>query len=131
MGGLIKRILDAKYQNKESVTVLGTGKPVREWLFVHDAAEALYLALGMEPYSGALNIGVGRGYSIKETAEILTQIIGYKGKLKYDESMPDGALVKRVDGTKAKRILNWEPRVSFEDGLCKTVRWFEETYYAV
>lgn len=129
VGGLIKKMLDAKYQGKEIVTVLGTGKPVREWLFIRDAVEALYMALDMEPYVGVLNIGAQKGYSIRETAELIKGIVGYKGELVYDTSAPDGALIKTVDGTKAQRLLGWKPSVSFEDGLKETVRWFEETYY--
>lgn len=130
VGGLIKKMLDAKYQGKDSVTVLGTGKPVREWLFIRDAVEALYGALDMQPYTGVLNIGAQKGYSIRETAEMIKDIVGYKGDLIYDTSAPDGALIKTVDGTKGQKILSWKPSVSFKEGLKETVQWFEETYYA-
>lgn len=129
VGGLIKKMLDAKYGGKGTVTVLGTGTPVREWLFVRDAVEALYTAIDMEPYAGVLNIGAKEGYSIRETAGLLKKITGFTGELVYDTSVPDGALVKTVDGTKGQTVLGWKPSVSFEDGLKETVHWFEETYY--
>ena len=129
VGGLIKKMLDAKYGGKDTITVLGTGTPIREWLFVRDAVEALYAALDIEPYIGVLNIGAQKGYSIRETAEMLKKITGFAGELVYDTSVPDGALIKTVDGTKGQRILGWKPSVSFEEGLEETVRWFEETYY--
>lgn len=129
VGGLIKKMLDAKYEGQNTVTVLGTGKPVREWLFVRDAVEALYRAIDMEVYEGILNIGTGKGYSIKETAEIIKEIIGYEGKLLYDTNMPDGAMIKIVDGSKAAEIMKWQPETDFKCGLEETIHWFEETYY--
>ncbi len=116
VGGLIKKILDARYRGENTVTVLGTGKPVREWLFVRDAAEALYRAMSIPPYQGVVNIGTEIGYSIRETAEWIKEISGYQGQLIYDASVPDGAAVKTVDGTKGREILQWKPSVSFREG---------------
>lgn len=129
VGGLIKKILDAKYSGQDTVTVLGTGRPVREWLFIRDAVDALYTAISMESYIGILNIGAKEGHSIRETAELIKEIAGYQGKLVYDTTAPDGAYIKTVDGSKAQALLHWHPSISFQNGLQETVRWFEETYY--
>lgn len=129
VGGLIKKMLDAKYNGSPEVVVYGTGKPVREWLFVRDAVNALYMALTMKMPKGVLNIGVGKGYSVKETAETIKDIVGYQGTLRYDTTMPDGAMIKTVNGEKAFAVMGWKPQVEFKDGLRETIKWFEETYY--
>jgi GDP-L-fucose synthase len=124
LGALIKKIVDAKINNYDSVVVWGTGMPVREWLFVEDGAEAMIRAINIPPYQDIINIGVTKGISIKDMVEMICDIVGYKGKLMFDTSKEDGAPFKTVDGTRGKEILKWQPEMNFTNGLKKTIDWY-------
>lgn len=127
VGAMIMKFVKAKKEHLPTVTVWGTGKPIREWLYVDDACDAMIKALDIAPYNDIINIGVAKGYSIKETAEMISNIIGYDGKICYDTSKIDGAACKTVDGTLCSKLMNWKPAVSFEDGLRKTIKWYVES----
>ncbi len=126
VGAMIMKFVKAKRENLPEVVIWGTGKPIREWLYVDDACEAMIRSMSIVPYNDIINIGVAKGYSIKETAEILCEITGYDGKIVYDTSKIDGAMCKQVDGTLCKKLLDWSPTVKFKDGLKKTVKWYIE-----
>lgn len=127
VGGLIRRFVAAKKGGYPEVTVLGSGKPIREWLYVEDAVDVLYKAIDAPPYDSIINIGAGKGYSIQETAEIIRDIVGYEGVLVNDTSQMDGALCKQVDGRLGNQLLNWYPQTEFKEGLEKTIEWFLES----
>lgn len=124
VGAMIMKFVKAKREDLSEVTIWGTGNPIREWLYVDDACEAMIRAISIAPYDDIINIGIAKGYSIKETAEIIADIIGYKGKIVYDPSKIDGAACKQVDGRLCKRLLNWSPQVSFKEGLKTTIEWY-------
>lgn len=124
VGALIMKFVEAKRRNEDKVVVWGTGKPVREWLHVDDACEAMIRALDIEPYNDIINIGVGKGYSIRETAEIIADIVGFQGEIVYDTSKIDGALCKQVNGDLCKKLMNWSPEIPFAEGLRATVDWY-------
>jgi GDP-L-fucose synthase len=129
LGALIKKIVDAKINNHDSVVVWGTGKPVREWLFVEDGAEAMIRAMDIPPYSDIINIGVSKGISIKDMAEMICDAVKYDGKLVFDYSKEDGAPYKTVDGSCGKEIFKWQPETDFVKGLEKTVNWYTQNRY--
>ena len=122
LGALIKKIVNAKKENLPNVTVWGSGKPVREWLHVQDASEAMIRALYVDSINEPLNVGVGKGISIIEMAEMIKSYSGKKGELILDNTKPDGAPFKTVDGNKGEKHLNWSPQISFKKGLKKTVQ---------
>lgn len=124
VGGLIRRIVAAKQEGLPQVVIFGSGKPIREWLYVDDAVDALYKVIDAEPFDSIINIGVGKGYSIQETAEVIKDLAGYEGDLVNDTSMMDGALCKQVDGRLGNQLLNWYPQTNFRDGLKNTVQWY-------
>lgn len=126
VGGLIQKMVTAKREGFPTVTVLGSGKPIREWLYVEDAVDALDKAIEAAPYDSVINIGAAKGYSIQETAEIIKELVGYEGTLVNDTSMMDGVLCKRVDGRLGNQLLNWYPQTEFKEGLKKTVQWYME-----
>lgn len=126
VGAMIMKFVKAKMENLPEVTVWGTGKPIREWLYVDDACEAMIRAMDIAPYNDIINIGVAKGYSIKETAEIISDIVGYGGSIVYDTTKLDGAACKQVDGTLCKKLLGWSPEVPFEKGLRETITWYLE-----
>ena len=113
---LIRRIHEAKFKKSDKVTIWGSGKPLREFLYVEDLADAcIYL---MNNYSGnnTVNIGTGKEISICELAETVKKVIGYEGQLVYDTSKPDGTPRKLLDISKLKE-LGWLYKTELEDGI--------------
>jgi len=128
LGALIMKFVEAKRKNLPSVLVWGTGKPIREWLYVDDGAEILIKSLEIEPTIEPINVGVGKGISILELAELIKEVVGYKGEIVLDRSKPDGVPYKTMDNTKLKKIFKWEPPTSLREGIEKTVEWYIKTF---
>ena len=126
LGALIMKFVEAKRKNLPEVIVWGTGKPIREWLFVDDGAEVLIKSLEIEPTIEPINIGVGKGISILELAELIKEVVGYKGEIILDKSKPDGALYKTMNNEKMKKIFKWVPSISLREGIEKTVEWYNK-----
>ncbi len=122
---LIRKFHEAKLNNTPTVEVWGTGKPKREFLYSDDLADAaIYL---MNTYSGndLVNIGMGKDISIKELAEKIGETVGYKGKVVFNTSKPDGAPRKLVDVNRLKN-LGWEAKIPLDEGLEMAYSWFLE-----
>lgn len=128
LAGLIKKIYEAKEKKLPEVEVWGTGKPVRDWLYVRDGAEGILMAGAKYNDIEPMNIATGVGVSVKELAETIREIIGYKGNLKYDISKPDGALHKTFGIHKMKKELKWVPSTSMRSGIKETVEWLSKNY---
>jgi GDP-L-fucose synthase len=128
MGALITKVVKAKAENKHEVEIWGTGKPVREWLFVEDAAEAVVRTvqnlLKFEE-NEVMNIGVGRGISITDMAELIKDAVEWNGNYKYDLNRPDGAMVKILIADKMRKKLNWEPKMNIKEGIVNTVKYLK------
>lgn len=125
---LVMKFVEAKRKNLPEVIVWGTGKPIREWLYVEDGAEALIRALEIKPQVEPINIGRGEGISILKLAEKIKEMSGFKGKIVFDESRPDGAFCKIMDVEKMKKVFDWEPSTNLEDGIKKTIEWYENNF---
>lgn len=121
LGALVYRILVAQKDGAPEVKIWGSGKPLREWLFVEDAAEALILAADAGGESAFVNVGTGAAISVSDLATLIAETVGYSGDLVYDLSMPDGAHEKRMEAGLAKGVLGWEPKHSLRSGLEITV----------
>ena len=108
-----------------SVTVWGSGRPVREFLYVDDLAEAcLFLMNSKGPLPRSpINIGTGRGVSIRQLAEAIAEVVGFRGSLAFDAAKPDGAPEKVLDSLRM-RSLGWTSRTSLADGLKRTYEWY-------
>lgn len=116
---LISKMEVAKRLNKPTVELWGTGTPLREFLFAEDLADAcVYL---MENYDGSehINIGTGQEISIQDLASLIKRIVGYKGGIMFDPSMPDGTPRKLLDNSKIEK-LGWKPKIGLEEGLKMT-----------
>lgn len=120
LSALIKKFTDAK----ESVHLWGDGSPVREFLYVKDAAEAITRAIELEHDTKPVNIGTGQGISIKELADKIQKLTGFDGKVEWDTSMPNGVHRKVLDISRMKQIFDWEPKFSFEEGMRETIDWY-------
>lgn len=125
LGALIKKIYDAKLNNSKYVEIWGTGKPIREWLYVEDGADVLIKSLDLKENHYFFNIGVNKGISIFEMAKIIAKIIDWNGEFTFDTSRPDGAKEKRVLGKFTEKNLNWSPQISLDNGIHSTVEWYE------
>ena len=121
--GLIYRMHIAKVEKMENFNIWGSGKPLREFLYVNDLANAIKFVIENNINDSLLNIGSGDEVSIKSVAESIKTVVGFEGKLSFDKSKPDGNPRKLLDSSK---ILNygWIPDVELNDGLKKTYRWF-------
>lgn len=121
----IRRFVEATERNAPTETLWGTGAPKREFLHVDDLANAVLIASEKYDSSMHLNIGSGEDLSIKELAELVANIAGYKGEIKWDSSKPDGTPRKVLDVTKAKS-LGWSPAISLRDGIASAMNWYKE-----
>lgn len=120
---LIRKIHEAKVNKNDTVEIWGTGKPLREFLYVDDMADACVFL--MENYDGEehINIGTGQEISIKDLAELIKEIIGFQGELVFDDSMPDGTPRKLVDKSRINN-LGWKHKRSLKEGIKLTYKSF-------
>lgn len=124
---MIRKFIQAREAGDSEVLLWGTGKPSREFLYVEDAAEGILLAA--ERYEGAepINLGTGREIRISELAELIAQLCNYKGSIVWDSSQPDGQPRRCLDTTKAKEQFGFAAKTPFEEGLRRTIAWFENS----
>lgn len=122
---MIRKFHEAKENNHASVTLWGSGTPMREFLFVDDMAASVIFALENELPEHLYNVGTGVDLTIKELAELIQKIVGHAGEIVWDSSKPDGTPRKLMDVSKMHN-LGWKHQVSLEDGISKTYQWFLE-----
>jgi len=129
---LIRKFYEAKENNSSEVFIWGTGKPKREFLFVDDLSEAIVFLLeninADDIYSkgiSQINIGTGEDLTINELAEIIKNITGYKGNIKYDNSKPDGTPRKLMDVNRI-HTLGWKHKTDLKDGIKKSYEYFKK-----
>ena len=128
MGALINKIYTAKLNNEKTVDVWGSGKQIREWLYVEDGADALIGCMDLSGGNYLFNIGVGKGISIIDLANLIKERVEWDGEFNLDTTKPEGVLEKKVDGSMGKDIINWNPKFSLDEGVKKTVEWYGENY---
>jgi nucleoside-diphosphate-sugar epimerase len=124
VSALIKKFVEASQQNLPEVEVWGTGKPVREFLYVKDCAEAIIRAAEKYHDIAPLNIGCGVGTSIQDLVVNIQRISGYPGSVRWNTSKPDGQMKKILDVTRMKKVLEWEPPTGLGEGLRQTIDWY-------
>ena len=129
---LIRRFHAAKLANAPAVEAWGTGKPMREFLYVDEMAEASIFVMNLdnltyqretEPMLSHINVGTGIDCTIEELTETIAKVIGYQGRIEWDATKPDGTPRKLLDVSRLER-LGWKAKVSLEGGLAKTYAWF-------
>ena len=125
---LVKKCVEAVERGDDKVEVWGTGTASREYLYVDDAAEAIALAALTPIESGSVPQPVNRGtdpeVTIRETGETIARLTGFTGELRWDPTKPDGQPRRRVDASRAERVLGWRARTPFEDGMRATIDWY-------
>ncbi len=120
---ILRKMDDAKIANLPSVEIWGTGKALREFLYVEDMADACVFVMENYDQIDFLNIGTGEEISIKELAELIKEIVGYNGELCFNTDKPDGTPRKLVDSTKLREI-GWKYKYSLKEGIKKTYEWY-------
>jgi GDP-L-fucose synthase len=129
---LMLRFHQAKVNNNEEVVVWGTGKAMREFLYVDDMAEASLFVLELDketyktntkPMLSHINVGTGLDVTIREMAETMKKVVGFEGALTFDTSKPDGTPRKLIDISRLSN-LGWNYSINLEDGLRKTYKWY-------
>jgi GDP-L-fucose synthase len=121
---LIKKCVEAVEHGDKEVVIWGDGSPTREFVYVEDAAEAI--ALASEKYNGSdpVNIGSGNEISIKTLAELIANLTGFKGKLVWDTSKPNGQPRRGLDVSRAEKYFGFKAKMTFEEGLRRTIDWY-------
>ena len=122
---MIRKFHEAKENDNASVILWGSGKPMREFLFVDDMAEAVVFALENQLPGYLYNVGTGEDLTIKELATTIQKIVGHTGNIIWDESKPDGTPRKLMDVSKMHHI-GWKHQVNLEEGIQNTYNWFLE-----
>lgn len=123
MPALIRKFHESKINNATNVEVWGTGKPLREFLYVDDMADACVFL--MEQYDGEehVNIGTGNEVTIRDLAQMVKEVVGFEGEIKFNTEMPDGTPRKLLDASKIKK-LGWKHKIELRDGIEKSYQWF-------
>jgi GDP-L-fucose synthase len=121
---LIKKAVDAKESNAEFLEVWGTGSASREFLYVDDAAEGIALAAEFYDEDQPVNLGADRELLIRELVEIIVDLVGFEGEVRWDSTKPDGQPRRGVDGSRARELFGFTAATSFADGLQRTLDWF-------
>jgi GDP-L-fucose synthase len=124
---LIRKFHEAKVNNDATVSIWGTGKPKREFLFVEDLADALLFLMNNYDDPDIINVGTGEDIAITELALLIRDIVGFTGEIIYDLSKPDGTPRKLLDVSKINK-LGWKAKTSLKEGIEKTYKWFCENY---
>ena len=120
----IRRFVEAAESNVESVTLWGSGAPLREFLHVNDLAQAVLMSAKNYDSSMHLNVGTGEDLAIKDLALLVATLSGFKGEIIWDSSKPDGTPRKTLDVSRIK-ALGWKPTIRLEDGIATTIAWYK------
>lgn len=124
--GMMRRFHEAKQQGLDSVTVWGSGTPMREFLFVDDLADALVYLMKNYNQKEFVNVGTGVDVTIRELAETMKEVVVFEGSIEWDTTKPDGTPRKLMDVSRLES-LGWKYTVELKDGLQKTYQWFLDT----
>lgn len=127
ISALIRRFHEAKVSSVKEVSIWGTGRALREFLYVDDLAEAIFLMMKKYDKKQFLNIGSGQEITIKDLACLIKEVVGFKGELRFDTTKPDGMPRKLLDISKIYS-LGWKPKINLKEGLEKTYKYFCDNY---
>ncbi len=121
---LIKKCVDARESGADHIDVWGTGSASREFLYVDDAAEGIVLAADRYDDPDPVNLGVGQEITIKELVELIVELTGFQGEIRWDPTKPDGQPRRALDTTRAEERFGFEAQTPFEEGLESTIDWY-------
>jgi GDP-L-fucose synthase len=123
---LIKKCVDARERGDKFIECWGTGNPTREFLYVEDAAEGILRAAEHYNKPDPVNLGSGREISVRDLVNLIAKLTGFTGEIRWDPTKPDGQPRRCLNVEKAQREFGFLARTPFEEGLRKTIQWYEE-----
>jgi GDP-L-fucose synthase len=121
---LIRKCVEATEQGREEIVLWGDGSPTREFLYVEDAAEAILAATERYDKPAPVNLGSGVEITIRDLAETIARLTGFKGRIIWDVTQPNGQPRRCLDVSRAEREFGFRARVSFDEGLRRTIAWY-------
>ncbi|MCL4142729.1 UNVERIFIED_CONTAM: hypothetical protein GTU68_021860 [Idotea baltica] len=122
---LIRKCIEARDSNSESMSVWGDGSPTREFLYVEDAAKGIINATELYNDSAPVNLGSSCEISIKDLIEKIAKLTNFNGQINWDISKPNGQPRRKLDVSRAKDLFDFESETDFDTGLINTIKWFE------
>jgi GDP-L-fucose synthase len=122
---LIRKFLEAKERGERTVTLWGTGRASREFLYVEDAARAIHLGAEKLETSEPVNVGSGKEIAVADLADLIARKTGFTGEIRYDADKPDGQPRRCLDVTRAKQLFGFEATTPLEEGLERTIAWYQ------
>ncbi len=125
LAALLRKAHEAKESGASEIVVWGSGKPLREFLHVDDLAAACLFLLQNYDSPEIINVGTGKDLTIRELAEMISEIVGFEGRLTWDASKPDGTPRKLLDTSKIES-LGWKPTIALRDGIAQTYDWYRQ-----
>jgi len=120
---LMRRLHEAKLSGADAIEIWGTGSPLREFLHVDDAADALVFLMQRYSAEGQINVGGGQEISIRDLAATIGDVVGFKGRYVFNTDRPDGMPRKLLDNSRLA-ALGWQPKIALRDGIADMYRWF-------
>jgi GDP-L-fucose synthase len=123
---LIRKCVEAIDRGDDHIVCWGTGSASREFLYVDDAAEGIIRAAEVMDDPTPINLGTGFEITIRDLVELIARLTGFEGEIRWDDTKPDGQPRRCLDTSRAKRLLDWEAQVGFEEGLRRTIDWWRE-----
>jgi GDP-L-fucose synthase len=121
---LIRKCVEAQEKGEGKVVCWGTGAASREFLYVDDAAEGIVRAAETMDEPTPINLGAEFEIKIKDLVEMIVRLTGYKGRVEWDPTKPDGQPRRCLDTSRAKALMGWKAKVGFEEGMKKTIEWY-------
>lgn len=125
---LIRKCVEAVEQESDEVIIWGTGNATREFLYVEDAAEGVLLAAERLDDGSPVNLGTGFEISIRDLAELIGELCGFRGRFLWDATQPDGQPRRVLDTSRAKKLFGFEARTGFRSGLEETIAWYRDSH---
>ena len=122
---LIRKCVEARERGDRVLTVWGTGKPTREFLYVEDAARAVQMAMEKLETSEPVNVGSGQEIVIRDLVHLVARKCGFRGEVRFDATRPDGQPRRCLDVTRANQLFNFQATTSLSEGLDRTIAWYE------
>ncbi|HEY8703633.1 MAG TPA: NAD-dependent epimerase/dehydratase family protein, partial [Gaiellaceae bacterium] len=121
---LIRKMVDAQSRGEREIVLWGDGSPTREFLYVDDCAEGIWLAAKAYDDPDPVNLGTGQEISIRELAELIAELTGYEGEIVWDTSRPNGQPRRKLDVTRAEERFGFRAHTSLREGLWQTIAWY-------
>lgn len=128
---IIRKCIEAREQDKESITAWGTGEPTREFLYVKDAADGILTATERYNKSDPVNLGSGKEIRIDDLIEMIADLTDFEGEIEWDTTKPDGQPRRKLDTSRAQQYFDWRATTDFKKGLLESINWYEANRHEI